>query len=109
VYKFVKKNMKLKSKNVNITNLCNEIKKELPTIEKRLRLMEGEKYVMTITSGNDSKHIKNSLHYKDRAIDIRIFDMKYPNGNWLMIKKQLGKDFDVLLKKTHIHIEYDPK
>jgi len=26
-----------------------------------------------------------------------------------MIKKQLGKNFDVILEKTHIHIEYDKK
>ena len=101
--------MKLKSINVNITNLCNEIKKELPTIEKRLKLMEGKSYIMTITSGNDGKHMKNSLHYENKAIDIRIKDMKYPNANWLMIRKQLGKDFDVILEKTHIHIEYDKK
>lgn len=101
--------MRLKSKNVNIANLCDEIKRELPRIQKRLQLMEGKDYIMTITSGNDGKHMKNSLHYKDRAIDIRIRDMKNPNGNWLMMRKQLGKNFDVLLKPTHIHIEYDPK
>jgi hypothetical protein len=101
--------MKLKSINVNITNLCNELKEEIPIIEKKLKLMEGKSYVMTITSGNDGKHMKRSLHYENKAIDIRIWDMKYPNGNWLMIKKHLGKDFDVILEKTHIHIEYDPK
>lgn len=101
--------MKLKSNKVNIANLCNELKNQIPIIEKRLRLMEGKNYIMTITSGNDGKHSKDSLHYKDRAIDIRIFDMKYPNRNWLMIRKQLGKDYDVILEKTHIHIEYQPK
>jgi len=101
--------MKLKSINVNISNLCKEIKNELPRMEKRLRLNEGKDYVMTITSGNDGKHMKGSLHYQDKAIDIRTKDMKYKNANWLMIRKQLGHKFDVILKETHIHIEYDPK
>lgn len=101
--------MKLKSINVDISNLCKEIKNELPRMEKRMRLNEGKNYIMTITSGNDGKHMKGSLHYQNKAIDIRIKDMKYPHANWLMIRKQLGHKFDVILEKTHIHIEYDEK
>ena len=69
-----------------------------------------------VTSGNDSTHSKNSLHYKGRALDFR-------TKNWPMgreqnilteIKNALGKDFDCLLEcmgtpNQHLHIEYDPK
>jgi len=99
--------MKLKSINVKINDLVDEIKYKIKDIELACQHLEGKKYIMTITSGNDGKHMKNSLHYKNKAIDIRTKDMKYPIGTTLRIRKILGKNYTVLLEADHIHIEYE--
>ncbi len=64
---------------------------------------------LIITAGNDGKHMVGSLHYKGYAIDLRL---PKEGKNWgaivAMIKAFLGENFDVILEKTHIHVEYDP-
>ena len=101
--------MKIKSTNVIINNLRDEIKYKLPLIAKTIQWMEGKDYIPTITSGNDGKHKANSLHYKNLAIDIRTKDMRFKEGNTLRIRKSLVNKYDVILEKDHIHIEYDPR
>ena len=101
--------MRLKNKNVRIENLIPLMVKSLPIIEKACKEIEGENYDMTITSGNDGAHKKGSLHYINRAIDIRSKDMKSPIEVVLRIKQRLGRNFDVIYEFNHIHIEYDPK
>ncbi len=83
-------------------------------------------YEPTVTSANDSVHGEYSLHYKDAAFDIRVFD--YPGFNlarfsatrhvidvWIAkMRTQLPPDqYDIIFgtkgHKNHIHIEYDPK
>jgi hypothetical protein len=74
----------------------------------------------TVTSCNDSTHMKGSLHYKGLAFDTRTHDITLSNrGIWLEqlksdIKNALGDEFDVILEdlngpNEHIHTEYDPK
>lgn len=69
-----------------------------------------------ITSANDKTHMLGSLHYKDRAIDLRSHDI--PNGSEEVvvneIREAVGFDYDVILEdrdtpNEHIHIEFDPK
>ena len=81
-----------------------------------------------ITSGNDAAHPgsngTNSLHFKNRAIDISfreaITNKPIPGIRLSSspMKKELQKalnpnllftDFDIVMEKDHIHIEYDPK
>ena len=67
-----------------------------------------------ITSANDSKHMATSLHYKNRAFDVRIWNIagntKAEAALWVTrLKATLGKDYDIILEPDHIHIEYDPK
>lgn len=66
-----------------------------------------------ITSANDSKHMEGSLHYKNRAFDIRIWNIVGGHGIhrvWCeKIRSILGTDYDIILETDHIHIEYDPK
>lgn len=73
---------------------------------------------LVITSANDAKHMKNSLHYKDKAFDFRIWNIQAQNSSerhalarfWVArINYELGEDYDVVLEKNHIHAEYDPK
>jgi hypothetical protein len=100
--------MKIKN-NADITKLDNKIKLVIENIENACKKLEGKNYEITITSGNDGIHMKNSKHYENLAIDIRIKDMNYPLGNCLNIRKTLGKDYDVILENDHIHIEYEKR
>ena len=101
--------IKIKTINVKINELKAELKTKIFDIAITIRKIEGENYTIVITSGNDGKHMKNSKHYKNEAIDIRINNMQKPEEVTKEIKKLLGRDFDVILEPTHLHIEYDKK
>ena len=67
-----------------------------------------------ITSANDSKHGELSLHYKNRAFDIRIYNITgkvhFEAELWAArLALALGEEYDVVKEKDHIHIEWDPK
>lgn len=83
-------------------------------------------YEPTVTSANDSRHSKNSLHHKDRAFDVRVKD--YPGFNlyrfeatrhvidgWIeKMRTYLDPgQYDIVFggarHKNHIHIEFDPQ
>lgn len=65
-----------------------------------------------ITSVCDGKHIQShSLHYSGNAFDIRIRNI--PNKQmiddiFLEIRKRLTKDFQAVLEKDYIHVEFQP-
>ena len=66
-----------------------------------------------ITSANDGNHSEGSLHFDNRAFDIRIKNIiGHVNSEarlWVnRMKIVLGDKYDVLLEGDHIHIEYDP-
>lgn len=75
----------------------------------------------TVTSMQDGRHSANSLHYRGgicRAFDMRTRDEGPGYAQWSddlkrqladAIRNALGKDYDVVVERTHIHIEYDPK
>lgn len=68
-----------------------------------------------MTAGTDGSHSRGSLHYVGLATDWRTKNL--PGGSAGLksnavaadIRKALGEEFDVVLEKTHIHIEYQPK
>ena len=79
-----------------------------------------------VTSGNDARHSKTSLHYAGQAIDIRtrnipsIFHhlaetrqmdkaVEATDNIVKKLKETLGLDYDVILESDHIHIEYQPR
>jgi len=65
-----------------------------------------------ITSGNDSKHGRKSLHYLDYAVDLRTRDIKTQVEKVEITQKFracLGERYDVLLEHNHIHAEFDPR
>jgi hypothetical protein len=73
-----------------------------------------EKGTVWITSANDSEHMEGSLHYENRAFDIRIKNIIGARNHearlWAeRMQVALGDDYDVLLEKDHIHVEYDPQ
>jgi hypothetical protein len=72
-----------------------------------------EKGTVWITSANDSIHHPESLHYKNQAYDIRIWNIigsvSAGARAWAeRMQVALGDDYDVLLERDHIHIEWDP-
>lgn len=81
-----------------------------PKIEDARQLVEKVyeefKTELVITSGRDGKHGDNSLHYSGRAMDTRTFNIL---ENLLKrLKEVLGSEYDIVLEKDHIHIEWDP-
>lgn len=73
-----------------------------------------ERGIVWITSANDSAHVIGSLHFHNKAIDIRIKNivghMWTEAREWAeRIQAELGPDYDVILAIDHIHIEHDPK
>ena len=67
-----------------------------------------------MTSGCDGAHCENSLHYKGKAWDFRVFDLKQPQTVADDIRRRLKEKsphYQVLYgdknHMDHIHIEYD--
>lgn len=67
---------------------------------------------MVITSANDShdKHGEDSLHKKGRACDYRTWFIDPLKLVEFAEKARalLGRDYDVVIEQSHLHIEYDP-
>lgn len=67
---------------------------------------------VVITSAREGEHSKNSLHYKGRALDIRVNDLDAnTRALYLRAIKNALDDakWDVVDEGTHIHIEFDPR
>ena len=90
---------------VDISKLKRPMRKALNLIDRAFRDF-GEEAVITSTYEGD--HMPSSLHYAHLAVDVRL-----PVGNVDAVvnalKLLLGKDYDIVVEKDHIHIEYDPK
>lgn len=65
----------------------------------------------TVTSGLDSTHSANSLHYVGLAEDYRTRDVPADQLSSMVadVRARLGTDYDVVLESDHLHVEYDPK
>ena len=65
---------------------------------------------LVITSCTDGKHMKGSKHYSGYAIDIRTRHLNVQEIEKLIIwfKNSYDKEYDIVLEKDHIHVEYDP-
>lgn len=66
---------------------------------------------VVITSGNDSTHMVGSKHYSWEALDLRTFNIPPAELSPYITRLQdrLGPDYQVILEKDHIHVEYDPQ
>lgn len=67
--------------------------------------------LVTFTSVTDGKHSPGSKHYTGHAFDIRTRDI--PADQWQLvagdIRERIGTEYDVVVEKDHIHVEFDPK
>ncbi len=95
------------SKNVKLSGLKIEMKIVLETVEKIFLEFTGKESYITHT--DDGIHSPASLHPYGYAIDYRIKHIPKEKPKMIVenIKKELPKGFDVILHKTHIHIEWD--
>ena len=63
---------------------------------------------VVVTSISDGVHKPTSLHYWGKAVDLRVWGIEVIHAATLL-KEELGKDYDVVVERDHIHVEYDPK
>ena len=70
---------------------------------------EGKELVITEATGG--KHGHGSLHYVGQAIDLRTnyFDELTKLRIAKVLREKLGENYDVVVEKTHIHVEFQPK
>ena len=100
--------MRLKDDSVKVTGIRPELVLGLVVAADVYRQYGNE---LVITSLNDGVHSKTSLHYAGAAADLRTFYFEPEIVPEVIeaIRKRLGKDYDVVLEKDHIHLEYQPK
>ena len=99
---------------INGAHFYPEMVKIVNVIRETAPALQGD--VVWITSANDGQHMQGSLHYKNRAYDIRtknivgIIEFPLAARSWAeRIQVALGDDYDVVLEKDHIHVEFQPK
>lgn len=66
--------------------------------------------VTVITAGSDGHaHRPASLHHKDRALDVRFWDIPVDQRSLVAAKIQslLPDWYDVVIEKDHFHVEAD--
>ena len=74
-------------------------------------IINGVLEEFTITEGTGGKHGFGSLHFSGNAIDVRTRHLEESNKRKVrdIIAARLNEEFDVILEKTHIHVEFQPK
>ena len=100
--------MRFKDSSIGAQSLKPQIVLALMVIDGVFRQNDIE---LVITSINDARHSKTSLHYDGAAVDIR--SRTTPDKEFLLkkCKEALGNspDFDMILESDHYHLEYQPK
>lgn len=76
-------------------------------IAEPLFLKHGSELVITSTKEKAPGRLANSLHYKGLAVDFRIWHVKKLKELAEKLRKALGRGYDVVIKKNHLHVEYD--
>ena len=100
--------MRLKDNTVKIQGIRPELLFAL-NVADIVWMERGQELVLT--SLGDGKHSKASLHYSGNAADLRTnyFDSDEKKSAASSLKSKLNIDYDVVVEKTHIHLEYQPK
>ena len=64
-----------------------------------------------VTSVTEGKHGFGSLHFSGAAFDLRVSNFKTWKQRHVVdeLRKHLTDEFDVVLEKDHIHVEFQPK
>jgi len=72
---------------------------------------EFDNRIPVITSAVEGRHMRKSKHYTGEALDYRIYYLTHDEKHDFLenMTEALGDDYDVVMQKDHLHIEYDPK
>ena len=93
--------------------LRREIRRALNAIEHVYRDVAGHEAV--ITSTTEGTHSPGSLHYAGQAVDVALpgthgmTSTASPQDIAKALRSLLGPNYDVVVERDHIHVEYDPK
>ena len=81
-----------------------------PTLNKAGKIWQKYGKTLVVTSTVEGKHCKGSKHYSGLAFDLRTryFKKNIQAQVTNELSAELGQDFQVLLEKDHIHVEYNP-
>jgi hypothetical protein len=73
--------------------------------------LEIARHEVTLTSAKDGKHSDESLHYRGLACDFRNRDVTQDEFILIhaQVKIKLPAPYQIVIEKTHMHIEYDLK
>jgi len=73
------------------------------------RIWKQKGQTLVVTSTTDGVHSPESLHPYGYAVDLRTryFDIADHGHIAFLLERQLGNKYDVIVHKTHIHVEYD--
>ena len=105
--------MRRKDKSVSLQGLALEMLPILIVVDAKWR-RHGQEAVITAGTEafKDDKliHSAGSLHPFGRALDFRTFyfDLETQQKIRDELLNELSDDYDIILHKSHIHIEYDP-
>lgn len=102
--------MKLALKKGVIFTPSQEIVGILPQILNAYRFFTDVGTVV-VTSANDGTHMQGSKHFTDDALDLRVWRLSRLDQTNVVAFLQitLGRDYDVVDERNHIHVEYDRK
>jgi hypothetical protein len=66
-------------------------------------------FEVVITSGTDGTHKRGSKHYSGDALDFRTSNLTLEQRKALIagLMARLGDDYDIILERDHLHVEYD--
>jgi len=97
-------------KGVKVAGIQPEIMCALMVAE-RVYFERGRPEGVTVTAVTDGKHMTGSKHYIGQAVDLRTFYFSVDVQHSIVtdLKIRLTDEFDVVLEKDHLHLEYDPK
>ena len=92
---------------VYIDRLDNSIRRILPAVD--ALYVQHTKKEAVITSTYEGNHSASSFHYQNKAIDFRLTKPEAMEIIKDLLGRHIGKDYDIVIEKNHLHVEYDPK
>ena len=92
---------------VDISRLHKTIRTKLNIIDNIFYRNTGKEAV--ITSTYEGSHSPGSLHYQNKAVDLRTKGLMAHIKQDILteLKMHLGGDYDIILESTHLHCEFD--